>query len=60
MDKFFNDASIVMTVVSLITFLGILAWAYWVKGSRDFEEAAHLPFDEQEVSNQNMKGDHHG
>lgn len=43
----FNDASIVMTVVSLVTFLGILYWVYFVKGSRDFDQVACLPFDDE-------------
>jgi cytochrome c oxidase cbb3-type subunit 4 len=44
-----NDLRSVMTVVSLLTFLGIVWWAYGVKGNRQrFEEAAQLPFaDEQ-------------
>ena len=44
-----NDLRSVMTVVSLLTFLGIVWWAYGVKGNkRRFEEAAQLPFaDEQ-------------
>jgi cytochrome c oxidase cbb3-type subunit 4 len=43
-DNIFNDASIVMTVVSLITFLGILWWIYGYKRSRDFDVVANLPF----------------
>ena len=44
-----NDLRSVMTVVSLLTFLGIVWWAYGVKGNKQrFEEAAQLPFaDEQ-------------
>ena len=44
-----NDLRSVMTVISLLTFLGIVWWAYGVKGNRQrFEEAAQLPFaDEQ-------------
>jgi len=40
-----NDMRSVMTVVSLLTFLGIVWWAYGVKGNKKrFEEAANLPF----------------
>lgn len=40
-----NDLRSVMTVVSLLTFLGIVWWAYGLKGNRQrFDEAANLPF----------------
>ena len=40
-----NDLRSVMTVISLLTFLGIVWWAYGVKGNKQrFEEAANLPF----------------
>jgi cytochrome c oxidase cbb3-type subunit 4 len=43
-----NDLRSVVTVVSLFTFLGIIAWA-WSRSNRSaFDEAARLPFaDEQ-------------
>lgn len=41
-----NDLRSIVTVVSLLTFLGIVAWA-WSRGNRArFEEAARLPFAE--------------
>ncbi|MBC7415569.1 MAG: CcoQ/FixQ family Cbb3-type cytochrome c oxidase assembly chaperone [Herminiimonas sp.] len=43
-DSMFNSASSVMTVVSLITFLGILWWTFGIKRSVDFDTAAGLPF----------------
>ena len=40
-----NDLRSVMTVVSLLTFLGIVWWAYGMKGNQKrFDEAANLPF----------------
>ena len=39
-----TDASSAMTVISLITFLGILWWTFGVKRSVDFDVAARLPF----------------
>lgn len=40
-----NDLRSVMTVVSLLTFLGIVWWAYGIKGNKQrFDEAAQLPF----------------
>ena len=45
-----NDLRSVMTVLSLLTFLGIVWWAYGVKANKKrFEEAANLPFDEEEI-----------
>ena len=40
-----NDLRSAMTVVSLLSFLGIVWWAYGMKGSQQrFDEAANLPF----------------
>ncbi|WP_300453335.1 cbb3-type cytochrome c oxidase subunit 3 [Accumulibacter sp.] len=40
-----NDLRSIVTVVSLLTFLGVVWWAYGVKGNKQrFEEAAQLPF----------------
>jgi cytochrome c oxidase cbb3-type subunit 4 len=36
----------VATVVSFITFIGIVVWAYSRRNAADFAEAAKLPFDE--------------
>ena len=45
MDISINDLRAVVTVVSLLTFLGIVWWAYGLKSSQKrFEEAANLPF----------------
>jgi cytochrome c oxidase cbb3-type subunit 4 len=33
-------------VVSFITFIGILAWAWSRKNRQAFDEAAHLPFEQ--------------
>jgi cytochrome c oxidase cbb3-type subunit 4 len=53
MDTLFDNASSVMTVVSFITFAGILWWAYVHHKDADFATAAALPFaDDEEV--------HHG
>jgi cytochrome c oxidase cbb3-type subunit 4 len=40
----FDNASSIMTVISLATFLGILWWTFGVKRSSDFDAAAQLPF----------------
>jgi cytochrome c oxidase cbb3-type subunit 4 len=45
-----NDLRSIMTVVSLLTFLGIIWWAFGVKGNKQrFEEAANLPFADDEA-----------
>ncbi|MFC3108751.1 cbb3-type cytochrome oxidase subunit 3 [Undibacterium arcticum] len=60
-ENIFTDASSAMTVISLITFIGILWWAFGVKRSRDFDAAAHLPFadDDDGVATQGTEK-HHG
>jgi cytochrome c oxidase cbb3-type subunit 4 len=47
MDKIFNDASIVMTVISLMTFIGILWWTFFFKRGRDFDAIANMPLNEE-------------
>jgi cytochrome c oxidase cbb3-type subunit IV len=42
--QIFDSASSVMTVVSFITFIGILWWAYTPANRGSFEQAASLPF----------------
>lgn len=44
----FDSASSVMTVVSFATFMGILLWTFLLHRSRDFDEAAALPFMDEE------------
>lgn len=43
-----NDIRSAMTVVMFLLFLGIVFWAYSSKRKRAFDEAARLPFDENE------------
>ena len=42
-DGIFDSASSVMTVISLVTFLGILWWTFVIKRSIDFDAAASAP-----------------
>lgn len=35
-----------VTVISLVTFIGIVVWAYSRKNSSAFDEAANLPFEQ--------------
>jgi cytochrome c oxidase cbb3-type subunit IV len=44
------DARSVMTVLSFVTFIGIVWWAYSARRGADFEAAANLPFaDEMDI-----------
>jgi len=47
-ETLFDSASSVMTVVSFITFIGIVAWAYARGNQADFAQAAQLPFADEE------------
>ncbi|QDZ30530.1 cbb3-type cytochrome c oxidase subunit 3 [Noviherbaspirillum sp. UKPF54] len=38
------DTRILFTVVSFLTFIGIILWAYSARRRADFEVAANLPF----------------
>ena len=39
-----NDLRSIVTVVSLLTFVGIVVWAWSKRNKADFDEAARLPF----------------
>jgi cytochrome c oxidase cbb3-type subunit IV len=42
-----NDMRSIVTVISLVTFVGILVWAWSKKNKADFDEAARLPFGDE-------------
>lgn len=42
-----NDLRSIVTVVSLVTFLGIVWWALSKRNQSSFEEAAQLPFKDE-------------
>jgi cytochrome c oxidase cbb3-type subunit IV len=54
-DQIFSDARILVTVVSFITFVGIILWAYSGRRSAAFAAAANLPFAD-EIDMQHMQG----
>jgi cytochrome c oxidase cbb3-type subunit 4 len=39
-----NDLRSIVTVVSLLTFIGIVVWAWSRRNQSSFDEAAKLPF----------------
>ena len=43
-----NDLRSITTVMGLLCFLGIVAWAYGKSSKKGFEEAANLPFAEND------------
>ena len=43
-DNLITDARNLFTVLSFLTFIGIVLWAYSARRKGDFEEAANLPF----------------
>lgn len=54
---FFTDMQSLFTLLSFLTFAGIVFWAWSSKRRQDFDEAANLPFlDEQEAE----EGTHRG
>ena len=40
-----NTLRAMATVLSFMTFIGIVVWAYSRRNAADFEEAARLPFE---------------
>jgi cytochrome c oxidase cbb3-type subunit IV len=43
-----NDLRSIVTVTGLLCFLLIVAWAYSKRSKKGFDEAANLPFAEQD------------
>ena len=41
-----NALRSIVTVISLLTFVGIVAWAWSKRNQSNFDEAARLPFNE--------------
>ena len=50
------------TVLLLVVFIGIVAWAYSGKRKKDFDEAARLALDDdpEEITRRRHNGDVHG
>ena len=47
----------IWTIVVMVTFLGIVVWAFSSKRKSDFDEAARLPFDEDEAPAEKRNSD---
>ncbi len=53
-----SDVRSVMTLVSLLTFIGIVYWAFVAHRKQDFDEAAMLPFADEEPDNRKKEPTH--
>ncbi|WP_426194989.1 cbb3-type cytochrome oxidase subunit 3 [Massilia sp. DWR3-1-1] len=52
--QLFDHASSIMTVLSFITFIGILAWTFVLRRADDFNTAAALPFADEDREERNV------
>jgi cytochrome c oxidase cbb3-type subunit 4 len=52
-----NDARVLTTVLSLILFIGIMAWTWSARRRAGFDEAARLPFSEADDANTEPAGE---
>jgi cytochrome c oxidase cbb3-type subunit 4 len=48
-----NDLRGISTAFLLVAFLGLIAWAYSSKQKKQFDEAANLPFADEETESGN-------
>ena len=52
LQQVFDEASSIMTLISFLTFLGILLWTFALKGRSDFDKQAALPFADMRVGDE--------
>ena len=57
--EFFTDMQSLFTLVSFVTFVVIVVWAYSGRRKQAFDEAANLPFADEDQDN-HQAGKHHG
>ncbi len=55
---FITDARSIMTLVSLLTFVGIVYWTFIAHRKHDFDEAAMLPFADEDMNNRKQEPTH--
>ena len=48
-EKIFLDISSLLTLISFLTFIGIIWWAFSERRTEAFDEAANLPFADEEI-----------
>ncbi len=49
MQPIFDSASSIMTLISFLTFVGILVWTFALRSNADFETQAALPFADESL-----------
>ncbi|SEO30070.1 cytochrome c oxidase cbb3-type subunit 4 [Duganella sp. CF517] len=57
-ENLFDRASSVMTVISFITFVGILWWTFISNKEDDFAKAARLPFEDEHLDQPGRENGH--
>jgi len=60
MIELISDARSILTLICMLTFIGIVIWAYSARRKSDFDEAAMLPFADEETMNIKEQERHHG
>ena len=53
-----SDARSTVTLVCMVTFIAIVIWAYSSRRTQDFEEAAMLPFADEEQLTEEQESRH--
>ncbi len=53
-----TDARSLITLLSLLTFLGIVFWTYVAHRKQDFDEAAMLPFADEDTNTMKQEPGH--
>ncbi len=53
-----TDARSLITLLSLLTFLGIVFWTYVAHRKQDFDEAAMLPFADEDTNTMKQERGH--
>lgn len=54
------DMRSAVTIISMLTFIGIVLWAYSARRKNDFDEAAMLPFADDNELNYKEQEPRHG
>lgn len=60
MIELISDARSIVTLICMLTFIGIVIWAYSARRKSDFDEAAMLPFADDETMNIKEQERRHG
>ena len=50
-----NDLRGISTAFLLVSFIGLVIWAYSRKRKKEFDEAANLPFADEEMNKRTIK-----